>query len=311
MRAYTLRDEKIIRVGIKNIPKKGLVWIRCTRLDEESVSKLSELSKIPLAELKETFEEDERPKLSVKKYLELIYHVPHKDNGELMTAPLYFYLSENLIITVEKEKSQILNNLEESMKKNRLKFLFKKPCGYFLYYIIDKINDEFLINIDRTTENLDIFKRSSEHTQVNFKQLYELSVTSAFFNRALIANIEVLNSLRKTYFKHLTSSDRELYSELYFDALQILDTEKIQREMISNIFNLESIMSQNRLNLLIKRLTSIALIIMIPTLITGIYGMNVRNMPLADSEAGFFMIMSFMFLITVFLAVLFKVLDWI
>jgi magnesium transporter len=106
----------------------------------------------------------------------------------------------------------------------------------------------------------------------------------------------------------LLASDREAFADIYFDALQILDTLKIQREMIMNIFNIQSIISSNQMNWFMKKLTALALIIMIPTLISGIYGMNVDNLPFADQ--GFWFVIVVMFFVTGMLFFMFKKFDW-
>ena len=308
IKIFTLRKDRI------NIIKPGqigrhFVWIRCVKPTEEDIALLSEISNIPLEEFKESIEEEERPKVSHRKYLEIIYRAPFIEDDDLITLPVYIYIYKNLIITVEKQPDKTLTEISEFMSRNKRKFLFRKGHGHFIFYILDAINDRFLSHIDKIADKIEIFE-DRLLTDKETEQIYDSSVALTYFNQALLANLEVLNTLRKCYFRVFREEDRALFAELYFDALHILDTEKIQRDVITNLFNLQSIISANRLNLFMKRLASLALIVMIPTFITGMYGMNFIYIPLKEHPYGFYITVLMMLLVAGLITVWFVKIDW-
>lgn len=306
---YALKKDKIQLIKPKQIGN-NFAWVRCVNPDHNSITLLSKLSKIPLEEFIESIEEEERPKVSQRGYLEIIYRVPFVEKGDLITLPMYFYVTGNLLITVEKQPEKILNQLSGLMKSNKKRFLFKKGAGNFIYYVLDAINDEFLRYIDKIDENIEIFQKQRILSDKDTEGIYDSSVSLSYFNQALIANIEVLNTLKKSYFKMFKKKDRGLFAELYFDALHILDTERIQRDVITNLFNLQSIISANRLNKFMKRLAGLALIIMLPTLITGMFGMNFVNLPFKNHPDGFWIIALIMFAAAGLATALFVMVDW-
>lgn len=309
MKTYTLEDGRIVE--LKGIKKTyNTVWIRSTSPDEAEIKKLSGIIGAPEEDFLEFMKEDERPRLDVARHLQVIYRTPFTEDGDIITVPVSFFIRNNIIITVEKNNVPLLDKLENVVSKNKMKFLFKRNTGYFLYFVLDGMNNEFLKVVDRIAETAEVFKESATIlTRKNVEKIYSLNTTLSFFNQALLANIEVLSALRKLYFKPFTPRNKKDFEELYVDALQILDTEKIQREIITNLFNLQSIISTNRLNTLMKRLTVIAVIIMIPTLISGIYGMNI-DLPLQQNPSAFLMLVGIMVLICVVLLVFFKLVDW-
>ena len=309
IKIFTLRRDKINSIKPNQVGK-GMTWIRCVKPDEKTITLLSKISKIPLEEFKESIEEEERPKVSHKKYLEIIYRAPFIERDDIITLPVYFYICKNLIITVEKQPDITLDKISELMKTNKRKFLFRKGQGYFIFYVLDAINDRFLGHIDKIADNIELFQEKRVLSDKETEHIYDSSVALSYFNQALLANIEVLNTLKKSYFKVFKKKDRELFAELYFDALHILDTEKIQREVISNLFNLQSIISANRLNVFMKRLASLALIVMIPTLITGMYGMNFHYLPLKEHPYGFYILALIMLTIVGLTTALFVKIDW-
>ncbi|MBN2422677.1 magnesium transporter CorA family protein [Candidatus Woesearchaeota archaeon] len=309
---FAYKQDVIKKTDLDNL-NRTYSWIRVINPTEETIKKLASYTRIPVEEFLESLEEDERPRLTLKRYIELIYRSPLIEKGEVSTLPVYIYLFQDKIITIEKSEISILSKISSLMEKNKAKFLFKKGFAYFIFYILDKINDDFLTNIDRIAANIDVYEEVTkrELTRKDIEKIYEQSVTLSFFNQALIANIEVLNSLRKGYFKQFTPKDKQLFEELYFDALQILDTEKVQREAITNLFNLQSIIVSSRLNEFMKKLASIALIIAIPTMISGIYGMNFVNIPLKNHPLGFYITSFIIFVITCLMFLYFRKSKWV
>ena len=307
---YTLENERIKRIKLDSINKKNITWIRCYDPTDDSLKKLTNIVNVPFDEFKETLEDEERPKLVSGKYLELIYGAPYHGEDEVVTIPFYIYVDGNILLTIEKEPHKVFSQITNKFRKNDGKFLFKKGIGYFIFYILDNINDLFLTYIDKIASRIDLFEEKKYLTKKNFEDVYSLSVTLSFFNQSLLANLEVLNSLRKTYFKGFSKLDKQQFSELYYDALHILDTEKIQREVIANLFNLQNIIITNRLNALMKKLTALALIILVPTFITGLFGMNFDYIPFTHMKYGFYMILGIMVILSSIAYVIFQKIDW-
>jgi len=287
---------------------RGSVWIRCVNPDQDKISLLSELTGIPVDDLKDSIEEDERPKLYAAKYLEIVYSIPATEEGDVLTRPFYMYLSGNVLVTIEKSASVVVNDLASAMKASKKRFLFKKPTDSFVMYLLDKFNDDFLRVIERISSRLDVFQEKGTLSKESVEKIYDSSITLSYFNQALIANLEVLNELRKSYYKTFTQDTRGQFSELYFDVLQVIDTEKIQREGIANLFNMQAVITSNRLNDFMKRVTILAILIAVPTFISGIYGMNIA-LPLQDNPYAFYILILIMVAIAMALILSFRVLE--
>ncbi|MBU1201139.1 MAG: hypothetical protein KJ583_01755 [Nanoarchaeota archaeon] len=295
---------------LKDINKNRLNWIRFLEYSEEKIKSLSEFTGIPAEEFSNFFKFEERSRLEQGRFLELTYESPFNEKDEIKTIPINIFIIGNLFITVEKEKIVTIEQTASLMKNNKLRFLFKRTIGEFLYYFLDKINDNFLHSIDKIANLTDVLESKGAHvSNEQLMKLYNYNVTLTHFNQALMANLEVLAGLKKSYFKKFTKENLELFNDLYYEKLQILDTEKVQREVITNLFNFQTLVATHKLNNFMKKLTSLALIIMIPTLITGLFGMNLK-VPFADSEYGFFIVTGFMVLFAVIMFVIFKKTEW-
>jgi magnesium transporter len=291
---YEYSKGKIIETDFENL-SNNKTWIRIIDPDEDKLNLIKEKTGIPIEELEETIEEDERPKVETGRYIEIIYRAPIVEEGDIKTTPFYIYILANKIVTIERDKVTAVAKLATCLKNQKEKEIFKEDLPYIAYHLLDKINDDFVSKIDIISRQIDIYEDSSNKILSNkdMEKLYDQSVALTIFNQGLIANVEVLNVLRKSKNKKFDNENRELFNELYYDALQLLDNEKIQRENVSNLFNLQSILSSSRLNISMKKLTYLAIIFSVPTIISGIYGMNVK-LPFGNHPYGFHIIILIM-----------------
>ncbi len=285
---------------------KGTVWIRCVMPVQDEIAALAEITKLSVDEFKESIEEEERSRVSVNKHLKIVYSAPSKEGEDVITSPIHIYVHGNIIVTLEKSQNKILAELSTALLDNKRKFLFKKPLGYFIFYVLDKVNDDFLHFIDRISMRIDLFKENKKLSNEHIQKIYDSNISLSYFNQAIIANIEVLNELRKSYFKLFDHEDRKHFSELYYDTLQILDTEKIQRELLSNLFNMQATIASNELNYFMKIVALVALLSTLPNLITSIFSMNVQNVPIVNSPFAFYILLGLIVVSSVLSFIIFK-----
>lgn len=308
---YSLEGDKIRCSGLESFNKKKISWIRCLDPSKEELQQLSIVTKIDSEELEElTIEEVQR--VEQDKTLFVVYKATNSSKDGVVSPSLSIFIGNNFILTVEQERITTIDGISRSLLANKKKFLLKKSPVILLSHLLDKINDDFLKIIERISDASELLKsQADQFTKQSLERMYSMQATLIHFNQALFGNVTVLNTLRKSYFKQFTADDREEFSDIYYDALELVNTAKIQRGLITTLFNLQNAMNDHKLNQFMQRLTSIALIIMIPTLISGIYGMNFKHVPLAEHIYGFYFIILFMCGFVVIALLLFKKLDWI
>ena len=117
--------------------------------------------------------------------------------------------------------------------------------------------------------------------------LHELESTLVYFATSLRSNGVVLDRL--TRYKRLEQypEDKELLGDVIVENKQAIEMTSIYRDIINGTRELMSSVSDNRLNNVMKYLTSITLVMAVPTVISGMYGMNVEGIPLGKSIYGF------------------------
>ncbi len=264
-------------------------WIRIVNPTVEKLQILSKLTGVSVHELRVDVEYGERPKYELKpEFLQITYKTPHMQEEQLVTVALHIFIVKNTIISVEKTPTKIFNDLFATLQENSDKNFSKRPVGSFISFVLDKVNDEFLVRVEDIAEKLESYEKDLKFEKKDLEMLYNYSISLTYFNQALVANLEVLNSLKKSSFSSFNADDMKDFQDLYYEALHVLDTQKIQRDIIGTLLKLQDNITQGNLNAFIKRLTAITVILMVPTLITGIYGMNFQYIPLSSHPWGFY-----------------------
>ncbi len=191
------------------------------------------------------------------------------------TIPLGIILTQDVIITVCTEETPVLQafvngRVKEFSTKKKLRFvyqiLFRISTQYqYCLRIIDKKRTEIEERIDYNTENVDLI------------DLHALESTLVYFATSLRANGAVLDRL--TRYKRLEQypEDKDLLGDVIVENRQAIEMTSIYRDIINGTRELMSSVLDNRLNNVMKALTSVTLVMGIPTLISGLYGIDRKS----------------------------------
>ena len=159
---------------------------------------------------------------------------------------------------------------------------------YQLLYRSAILYQAYLRGIDK--KRIEIEERIGGETHdVDLIELHELESTLVYFATSLRANSIVLERLRRYKRLEQYPEDMELLEDVSVEYQQAIEMTGIYRDIIDGTRELLSSVIDNRLNNVMKILTSITIVMAIPTIISGIYGMNVAAewMPLSTTPFGF------------------------
>ncbi|MFG6329855.1 MAG: magnesium transporter CorA family protein [Lachnospiraceae bacterium] len=253
---------------------------------EEIAKKLG----IDISDLLAPLDDEESSRIELEDgYTLILVDIPaleiRHDKEAYTTIPLGIILANDMIITVCSEETPILQafvngRVKEFSTKKKLRFVYQILFRIASYYqvnlrIIDKKRTEIEERIDDNTKDVDLI------------DLHALESTLVYFATSLRANAVVLDRL--TRYKRLEQypDDKELLGDVIVENQQAIEMTTIYRDIINGTRDLMSSVIDNRLNNVMKTLTSITLVMGIPTLVSGIYGMNVSSIPLATTQYGF------------------------
>ena len=101
----------------------------------------------------------------------------------------------------------------------------------------------------------------------------------------------VLESIFSGKYMDMHAEDQELVEDLKLSTSEIIELTRSRLRTLENIRDVHSTISTNSLNATFKRLTSISIFMAIPTIVGGLYGMNVA-LPFDKHPAAFWIVLA-------------------
>ncbi len=292
-------------VILKRNEEKDGCWIKITNAQGWEMEPIAAHYQIDYDDMKAALDEEEKSRVVLEDdYTLVLVDIPasevQHDKKIYTTIPLGIILANDVIITVCSEDTPILNKFVQS----HVKAFSTKKRTRFLYQILLNAMTTYQ-TVLRSVDNrrLAIEARIGEEMEdeSDLIELHDLESTLVYFETSLRAAGMVIDRLRR--YKHIPQfpEDEDLLEDVQVENRQAIEMATIYREIIDGTSELMSNVINNRLNSTMKILTSITIVMAIPTIISGLYGMNVREegMPFATWTSGFGLITLITFIICV------------
>jgi magnesium transporter len=223
-------------------------------------------------------------------YTLIITRVPVHDPGKDVahyTIPLGIILVRDLIITISLMETDLLKEIAENKVKN-LNVSAPKTFVLRLMQRSTVLYLRYLKEINRRTAAVeDDLHRSIKN--VELVRLLAMEKSLVFFTTSIRSNELLLEKLNKVVLTGLTEAQADLFEDVAIEYRQALEMANIYSNILSGMMDAFASVISNNLNVVMKRLTMISIILMIPTLFASIYGMNV-GLPLQKSPWAFWAI---------------------
>jgi magnesium transporter len=282
-------------------------WVNVTEPTEDEKRYLIRDLKIPEAYYNDIEDVDERPRIEIDEgwYLVLM-RIPYKSNNiksPFSTVPLGIIFKNDIYVSVCFYQTEMISDfMAYTIRKNIIKQnnfditlrLFLSSSVWFQKYL-KQINQNI-----RLAEN----KLEKSIRNEDLQTLLQLEKCLVYFTTSLKGNDNLVNRI-KNIKDHKASYDAELTEDVDIELKQALETTNIYSDILSGMMDAYASVISNNINMIMKQLTLISIILMIPTLIASLYGMNVPN-AFENKPFGFLIIMILSFSISL-LAVLFFV----
>jgi len=301
-------DNKLIELSL-NEAKSGS-WFNLIDPTYDEIQKVSLILNLDESFLRNSLDVDERSRIEIEEDCVLIItNIPiMEDEGTYDTLPLGIIFTERGFITVTSKKNNVISSFNKDTAgsfdtRNKTKFLLDilfRSTKYYLRYLnfIYKQSEEIEEVLRKTMKNKALF------------QLFEVQKSLVYFTTALRDNYMVLQKmLRLTQsskqlplFK-FSEDDIDLLEDVIIENKQALEMVEMHRNILENMMDAFASIISNNLNIVMKFLTSIAIIFAIPTMFSSFWGMNVA-VPFANNEFGF-LIVSIISLIAAIAAAIF------
>lgn len=283
-------------------------WVVMTAPSATEILEISERCNIDVDHLRAPLDEEERSRIEVEdEYTLVIVDIPttevRNDKDRHVTMPLGIIVSKDIIVTTCLEDTKILRGFMDgrvrdfyTYKKTRfiLQILYRNASVYLQNLrILNRKTDEVERKLHIATKNRELI------------ELLEIEKSLVYFTTSLRSNEVVLEKMLKIdNIKHYPE-DTELLEDVIIENKQAIEMANIYSGILSGTMDAFASIISNNQNIVMKFLATITIVMSIPNIIAGFYGMNVPGIPGSESPYGFFLVIGVALLITFGTALLF------
>ncbi len=296
------------------VPKAGKgYWVNVVQPTPDEIERLNTEFKIPADVISDILDVDERPRYEYEDDWSLvILRIPvvNTNNGvPFQTIPLGIFLTDEYTITLCSSPNDILPAGQPTLYRESyqqvtdvLNFIFKlflRSGSTYLRYLKQINQQTNLIEQD--------LEKSIRNQELN--KLLKMEKCLVYFITSLKANEIVLTKLRNSKKNSLSDVNEDLLEDALIENKQALELSQIYSDIQSGLMDAFASIISNNLNGVMKQLTTISIVLMIPTLIASVFGMNVPNfMESANWAFPFVIVISI--LLSLMVVLLFRKKDW-
>ncbi|HEY8420359.1 MAG TPA: magnesium transporter CorA family protein [Thermoclostridium sp.] len=292
IRIYKTMEQNNELVQIDRI-EKGC-WINITAPTEEELNMIQNQLDINPKILRDPLDDEEKPRIDVEDdQILIIVDIPYayedKETLKLETMPLgLLIVRDEYFISICAREAQVL----KPFMNKQVKDLFTYKKTRFIFQILfNNAKDylKYLRQIDKRTEYLEGSLHKSMRNKELFK-LLELEKSLVFFTTSLKSNDVVLERLLRGKYIKLYEEDQDLLEDAIIENKQAIEMASIYSTIMNGMMDAFSSVISNNLNIVMKFLTSVTIVLSIPTIVFSFYGMNV-NLPLVNSPLSWLYIL--------------------
>jgi len=283
-------------------------WINLVAPVPEELQAISEATRAPLDLLRAALDEEESSRIEIDEdFMLVITNIPKvRGVNGYDTLPLGILVSPNFFITVCLEENDVLAEFCE--KTARAFWTYKRTR--FLFQILHRTATLYLRHLQQINRRTDEIERDLRQSMKNKElfQLLDLQKGLTYFTASLRSNKVVIEKLLRfcsnSNLQHLIKlreEDEDLLEDVKIENDQAIEMVQMYGDILAGMMDTFASIISNNLNNVMKYLTSITLVLMLPTLVASIYGMNIE-LPLQHSPYAFIMLMGFSIVISIAVA---------
>lgn len=280
--------------------------------EKDELEKLADELLIPFDFLTDPLDIDERARIETENgFLLIVLRLPkYHENSDIpfTTFPAGIILTKDdtIVIISSSDVTEILDmsngrtkGIADGKRSGVVLHIFLKTALLYLRYLKE-------INI-RTGEIEKELQKSLKNEELI--RLLNIEKSLVFFTTSLKSNDLMMERLMKTELLKLTPDDRDRLEDVLIDNRQAIEMANIYSNILSGMMDAFASVISNNLNVVMKILTSMTIILMIPTLTASIYGMNIE-LPFQHLSHAFYIVTGISFCVSLLCVLIFIKNKW-
>jgi len=292
----------------------AVVWVDVCEPDESDIAAIAEELQLHRLAVEDAVAEHQRPKLDrYRSHLFVTGYAVWLDaeSGRLDEAEVDAFITRQALVTVRKSPRFPIEDVVARWDGSP--DLAKHGTEFLLHGLLDVIVDSHFTAVESLDDEIegleDMLFDEKPHNREVQERSFQLRKSLVLLRRVVMPMREVVNALMRRDLSIVDEAMMPYYQDVYDHVLRATEWTESLRDLVTTILETNMTIQGNRLNSIMKKVTSWAAIIAVPTAITGFYGQNVPY-PGFGHVSGFWASSALIVAISSILYLVFRLQDW-
>jgi magnesium transporter len=269
--------------------KHALLWVDVHDPSPDELALLKRKFGFHDLALEDAMHSHMRPKIDQydHSYFMVFYSLELNQRGALRSTELNLFAGENYLVAIHREPIKEIDEGLRRWEANQQNL--GSGVGALLYALLDSLVDDYFVVADGIAERVARLEESvlQASEPKTMQTVFALKKQLLSLRRILGPERDTLNVLLREDVPILDRRTLIYLRDVYDHLVRITDTVDLHSDLLTSALDVHLSAISNRLNQIMKTLTSVTIILMSMALITGIYGMNFHVMPELSWEYGY------------------------
>jgi magnesium transporter len=268
--------------------KKGC-WVNLIEPTHQEIERVVKEFNVDIEYITDALDAEEKPRIEKEEnHVLIIIDIPiisqELESIIYHTIPLGIIASDDYLITVCLKQNVIINDLIQKKVKGLYTHM-RTRFSLQILYLISIYYLRYLKQLNKKTNEIE----KKLHKSMKNEELYSLlgiEKSLVYFTTSLKANEVVMEKIVRGNYLKLYEEDKELIEDVIIENKQAIEMTHIYSSILSGMMDAFASIISNNLNVVMKFLTSITIILSMPTMVASFYGMNV-GLPFQNYKHAF------------------------
>ncbi len=305
------------KLNIQILRHGKITWVNVERPTRDEIEWLRQNYPFHPLHLDDCLSKIQRPKIDEEdQYLFIVLHFPvfNKMARVTVASEVDVFVGPDYFVTSHAGDLKPLRRLFQECQGNpaRRQELMGRSTGYLLYQVVDRLVDYCFPILNKIDANIEAVEDTifEEDVRQTVRDISVIRRDIINFRRIIKPQIPVIASLEHKQTPFLQEDLEAYFGDIADHVAKIWDILEDYKEVIEGLADTNDSLTSHRLNEIIKILTTISVVILPMTLVTGIYGMNIL-LPVQEDPMAFALVMGVMLVIAVGMLAYFRRRGWV
>ena len=296
------------------------LWLDSVDPTDEDLAVLQKTFGVHPLTIEDVKHRHQRPKVEIfQDYAFVVLRPIELTDHEMIEKELHAFVGKHYIVTLRPTPTCDLTEIVSRWE--RQPELLREGGGYAIYVLIDEVVDDYLSAVERFEDDIDMLEdevfadggdgvRSGAPVVGDVQQhLFTLKREVVRLRRFAMPVRQGLDLIQERP-EIVTSPLGPYFRDVMDHVIRVVELADNIRDLLTSLLEVRVAQAANRLNDIMKRVTSWGAVILVPTMVAGIYGMNFRHMPELEWQYGYPLALGLMFLAGAGVWWFFRRKDW-